>query len=45
MKKLSVIRFKPKPECFDQFLGAVKHKLLVVGKRGKGCPNGSVGSV
>ncbi|MBO68378.1 MAG: hypothetical protein CL398_08700 [Acidiferrobacteraceae bacterium] len=21
MKKLSIIRFKPKPECFDEFLG------------------------
>ncbi len=24
MKKLSVIRFKPKPECFDEFLTNVK---------------------
>jgi|TARA_B100000768_G_C10941800_1_gene234016 hypothetical protein len=24
MKKLSIIRFKPKPECFDEFLASMK---------------------
>ena len=24
MKKLSIIRFKPKPECFDEFLANVR---------------------
>ena len=24
MRKLSIIRFKPKPECFDEFLASMK---------------------
>ena len=24
MKKLTIVRFKPKPECFDEFVEAVK---------------------
>ena len=26
MKKISVIRFKPKPECFDEFLANIKER-------------------
>ena len=25
MKKLSIIRFKPKPECFDEFLANMQN--------------------
>lgn len=26
MKKISVIRFRPKPECFDEFLSNIKER-------------------
>ncbi len=28
MKKISVIRFKPKPECFDEFLANIKERSM-----------------
>ena len=31
MKKLSIIRFKPKPECFDEFLENVRANSHEVG--------------
>ena len=36
MQKLSIIRFKPKPECFDEFVSNItefnetKHRVIIL---------------
>ena len=34
MKKLSIIRFKPKPEHFDEFLASLKHFISLPDRKG-----------
>ena len=34
MKKLSIIRFKPKPEHFDKFVASLKHFISLPDRKG-----------
>ena len=34
MKKLSIIRFKPKPEHFDEFVASLKHFISLPDRKG-----------
>ncbi len=34
MKKLSIIKFKPKPEHFDEFVASLKHFISLPDRKG-----------